>query len=122
MNLASLVSAPAFSSELILYRNQPGYRDENGRWVPGGFSANDIEGVSVPLEGAEREVLPEGLRGKNTRRFFVTDTVIAVSESSDGDVIQDAGQLFRVQEVKRWPGFWEVTAVQGNTDGLGVPP
>ena len=106
MNNLDLISSPEFSSELILYRSQPGYRDDNGRWVPGSFLEIGLTGISVPLEGSEREVLPEGLRGQNTRRFIVTETVNSVTEDADGDVLQDAGQLFRVREVKRWDGFF----------------
>ena len=70
-----------------------------------------MEGVALPVEGDEREVLPQGLRGKNTKKFLLS--VEAVSELSppDGDIIEHGRKLFRVQTVKRWRGFWEVLAV-----------
>ena len=80
MRLAGLVSAPAFSEPLILYRMTPGRRDFTGQWIPGVFLESDVEGVALPVEGTEREVLPEGLRGTNIKRFLLS--VEAVSELS----------------------------------------
>ena len=62
-----LVSAPAFSEPLILYRMTPGRRDFTGQWIPGVFLESAVEGVALPVEGDERLVLPESLRGKNTK-------------------------------------------------------
>ena len=73
-----------------------------------------MEGVALPVEGDERLVLPEGLRGKNTKRFLIAmETAAGLSPA--GDIIEHGRKLFRVQTVKRWPGFWEVLATSGNT-------
>ena len=88
----------------------PGRRDFTGQWIPGVFLESAVEGVALPVEGDEREVLPQGLRGKNTKKFLLS--VEAVSERSPaGDIIGHGRKLFRVQTVKRWRGFWEVLAV-----------
>ena len=69
-----------------------------------------MEGVALPVEGDERLVLPEGLRGKNTKRFLIAmETAAGLSPA--GDIIEHGRKLFRVQTVKRWRGFWEVLAV-----------
>ena len=85
----------------------PGRRDFTGQWIPGVFLESDVEGVALPVEGDEREVLPEGLRGKNTKRFLLAMET-AAELSPDGDIIEHGRKLFRVQTVKKWAGFWEV--------------
>ena len=55
-----------------------------------------MEGVALPVEGDEREVLPEGLRGKNTKRFLLAMET-AAELSPDGDIIEHGRKLFRVQ-------------------------
>ena len=93
----------------------PGRRDDSGQWIPGVFLASAVEGIALPVEGEERLVLPEGLRGLNITRFLI----LAASDlSPKGDIIEQAGKLFRVQTVKKWEGFWEVLATSGNTSEL----
>ena len=116
MNLASLVSAPAFSEPLILRRMLPGRRDDAGKSIPNVFLASAVDGVVLPVEGEERLVLPEGLRGLNITRFLILET--ASDLSGTGDIIEHGGKLFRVQTVKKWEGFWEVLATSGNTGAL----
>ena len=88
----------------------PGRRDFTGQWIPGVFLESAVEGVALPVEGDERLVLPEGLRGKNTKRFLIAmETAAGLSPA--GDIIEHGRKLFRVQTVKRWRGFWEVLAV-----------
>ena len=66
------------AASLILHRMLPGRRDFTGQWIPGVFLESAVEGVALPVEGDEREVLPQGLRGKNTKKFLLS--VEAVSE------------------------------------------
>ena len=47
---------------------------------------------------------------------FLLAMETAAELSPDGDIIEHGRKLFRVQKVKRWPGFWEVLATAGNTD------
>ena len=49
----------------------PGRRDDSGQWIPGVFLASAVEGIALPVEGEERLVLPEGLRGLNITRFLI---------------------------------------------------
>ena len=71
-----------------------------------------MDGVVLPVEGEERLVLPEGLRGQEITRFLI----LAASDlSPTGDIIEHGRKLFRVQTVKKWEGFWEVLATSGNT-------
>ena len=73
-----------------------------------------MDGVVLPVEGEERLVLPEGLRGQEITRFLI----LAASDlSPTGDIIEHGRKLFRVQTVKKWEGFWEVLATSGNTEG-----
>ena len=92
----------------------PGRRDFTGQWIPGVFLESDVDGVVLPVEGEERLVLPEGLRGQEITRFLI----LAASDlSPTGDIIEHGRKLFRVQTVKKWEGFWEVLATSGNTEG-----
>ena len=90
----------------------PGRRDFTGQWIPGVFLESHVDGVVLPVEGEERLVLPEGLRGQEITRFLI----LAASDlSPTGDIIEHGRKLFRVQTVKKWEGFWEVLATSGNT-------
>ena len=92
----------------------PGRRDFTGQWIPGVFLESAVDGVVLPVEGEERLVLPEGLRGQEITRFLI----LAASDlSPTGDIIEHGRKLFRVQTVKKWEGFWEVLATSGNTEG-----
>ena len=92
----------------------PGRRDDSGQWIPGVFLESHVDGVVLPVEGEERLVLPEGLRGQEITRFLI----LAASDlSPTGDIIEHGRKLFRVQTVKKWEGFWEVLATSGNTEG-----
>ena len=75
-----------------------------------------MDGIVLPVEGEERLVLPEGLRGQEITRFLILETASDLSET--GDIIEHGGKLYRVQTVKKWEGFWEVLATSGNTSEL----
>ena len=70
----------------------PGRRDDSGQWIPGVFLESAVEGVALPVEGDERLVLPEGLRGKNTKRFLLAMET-AAELSPAGDIIGHGRKL-----------------------------
>ena len=121
MRLAGLLSFPAVTDSLTLYRRREGRRSEvTGRWEPGGFDRHPTKGAALPLDGEERLVLPEGSRTENIKRFLLPLEAVAVGLSSEGDVIEQGGKLFRVERVKKWKGFWEVIAVSPFEGELSV--
>ena len=64
----------------VLRRQTPGDFNKYGEFVPGGVVEVPVQVVSAPVSGEERQVLPEGLRERNVRTFWLTEAVSAVVE------------------------------------------
>ena len=94
----------------------PGSRNEFGEHVPGAATETVVRVATAPLSGEEREALPDGLRSRNVRRFWIAQAVEGVVEGNDGadaPVLAYAGRTFQVIELERWGGeFSELMAVE----------
>ena len=102
---------------VMLVRRLPGQRSEEmaGEWVKGGTTETVIRAAVAPITGKEREVLPEGLRGRDIRKFWTESQVRAVTEGkqgSDGDMIRHEGLLFQAYQVNDWGSFREVIGIE----------
>ena len=75
-----------------------------------------VRGVSMPLAGEEREMLPAGLQERDSHRFLLPpSSVRAISPDSAGDLLRWNGKTYRVVTVRRWSGFDDAVAVRPAT-------
>lgn len=120
MSLASVRTAnrvlrsAAFVESATLIHQTQGDHNEYGEWEPGQAVATDVDLVTVPLTGQERQLLPEGLRERNVRRFYTLNVVAAIKPGiSDGDLILfNSSKFYRIVDVRNWTGYREVVAVE----------
>ena len=109
----------SFSEPATLIRAGEGGRNEVGEWVPGVDEETDVRATVAPVtaeDAAEtREVLPEGARLSDARRFWLRQPVEAIrAGTTDGDCLRYAGTEYRVLQVMDWSrgGFVEALAVR----------
>lgn len=105
----------AFTEGASLIRQSAGTRNQYGEFVPGATTTTAISLVTAPITGQERLALPEGLRDRNIRKFYLDTEVQAVDEGDtgkDGDVIEYGGSQWRIRMVQPWGGFWEAMGEQ----------
>ena len=108
---ARLLDSP-LATTASLHRQADGSRNEYGEFVPGAVTAIDINVVTVPISGEERESLPEGLRERDVRKFWLSGPVEAiVAGEQEGDIVRYKSTDFRVMQADDWDGFYEVLAV-----------
>ena len=114
IRLGERLAHSAFRETAMLVRQKPAGRNANGEWTPAERSAQSVNVATAPLTGRQRMALPEGLRGKELRNFWLVERVVAVldakSLSADGDVIEYGGQRWRARVSENWGGFYSVTA------------
>ena len=111
----SVFKSPDKLEAAALVRQLPGALNAVGEWVRGPVTETVIRAAVAPITGKEREVLPEGIRGKNIRKFWLEEKVNAVTEGktgSIGDMIRHDGSLFQVYQVNDWGAFREVIGVE----------
>ena len=110
-----IFASPDKLEAATLIRQTPGRLNAVGEWEPGTPVEVAIRAAVAPITGMEREVLPEGLRSKNIRKFWVREQVRAVVEGrtgQDGDVIRHDGHLFQAYMVEDWGAFRQVTGIE----------
>ena len=113
---ASLFSSPDKLEPVTIKRRAMGSRNEFGEWVPGTLTQKKVSAATTPLNGDERETLPEGIRSRNVRNFWVKEQVRGVLEDETaGDIIVHEGLNFRAIIVEDWGEFRQVTAVEQDT-------
>ena len=91
----------------MLRRQSPGGFNQFGEFEPGTVTETAVQVVTAPVSGEDRQVLPEGLRERNVRTFWLTEAVDAVVEGSDGetgDQIVFDGVTYQVFQVDDWAG------------------
>ena len=108
-----VLRSQAFVEQARLYRYRAGAYNDFGEWVDGGVLASDINLVTVPITGQERQNLPESLRERDVRKFYTLDTASAITPGeSGGDVVLHAGTFYRIVQVRDWTGFRELMGVK----------
>lgn len=113
--LASLVGSdilndPNFLEDAIHISESEGHRDRGGNWVRGTRVTQPVQLVTAPISGKERETLPEGLREKNVRKFWLAPTVKVLS-GTDGDLIEYNDVEYRIVMSQSWGAFQEIVGV-----------
>ena len=97
----------------LVYFTTPGDYTDAGTWEPGQTAEREIRVVTAPVSGKDRDLLPEGLRLSDVRKFWTLERADTVRPgANDGDVIRYAGNEYRVTIVDDWGGFRELTAVR----------
>ena len=98
----------------VLRRQSAGSFNDFGEFVPGSVTEVPVRVVTAPISGEERQVLPEGIRLRDVRSFWLTEPVTATAEGTDGesgDQIEYDGATYRIFEVQDWAWFWECRGV-----------
>ena len=117
---ARVLRSPNLTQTGQLYRQGDGSRNEYGEWESAGFTEHDVRYATAPTSGSTREILPEGLREKDLRSFWLTAATKAVSETTEGDVISHNGRYYRVAMMLNWDGFREVVTTYPFVGELGI--
>ena len=108
---ARVTHDPQLSEAATIYTQLDGAFDDRGEWIPGAFTRTLIRCVTLPVTGAERKLMPEGLVDLETRRFLVRERVSAYGNLSEGDVLHHDDRLYRAVVVRDWGGYRDVLAV-----------
>jgi len=102
-----------FTEPATLVRQGSGEFNEYGEFVAGSSERISVFLATAPLTGQDRELLPEGVRSKNVRKFWLMEKVNPVAEErTTGDLLEHDGLVYRAVMVQDWHGFFEVTAVE----------
>ncbi len=109
----------SFSEPAAVIREGKGHYNDFEEWVPGEDEETDVRLTVAPVtaqDAAEmREVLPEGARLSDARRFWLREPVEAIrAGTTDGDRVRYKGTEYRVLQVMDWSraGFVEALAVR----------
>ena len=111
--LGQQLADSAFAETAELRKQTPGRRNQYGEWIPGDPTSATVTVVTAPVSGRERLLLPEGLRSKDLRTFYLREAVEAVLEGKTGqaaDILVYGGREWHARMLKDWGGFFEVTA------------
>ena len=99
----------------VLVQEYEGRRDDTGNWVPGTEERRTISLVTVPSSGRDRQMLPEGLRLGDVRRFYVrsADLLRDLDLGPSGAVrIEYGGTTYRVMMQQNFGAFHDIVAVR----------
>lgn len=112
-SLATDAFAPEHLESVLLHVEQDG-RFVEGEWEPGRSRARRVDAVTAPLNGQQRDTLPEGLRQSKSRAFWlpVGEVSSVRAGETDGDEITHDGTRYRVVSVKAWGAFVEALGVK----------
>ena len=94
----------------VLRRQSAGSFNEFGEFVPGTIVDVDVDLVTAPITGEDRQTLPEGIRLRNVRSFWLRESVTAAVEGDTGqtgDRIVLDGVTYQIFELADWDGFVE---------------
>ena len=115
-----ILNDPQFLTPATLIATAAGSDDRFGEFVEGATTETAVQLVTAPISGRDRQVLPEGVRSLNVRKFWLREAVTAVVEGEQaGDVIRYDGADYRAVMVEDWGGFQEVTGVEGQLEPAG---
>lgn len=89
----------------VIRPSEAGTRDPaTGEWIPAVPQQLEILGNEQPLPGSEKQLLPESLRQKDTRKFFCISPIYALdqAETKQADHIIIDGYEFEVYKVAKY--------------------
>ena len=89
-----------------------GSRNDFGEWVPGTETPEDINVITEPMSGQDREQLAEGLREADGRIFYLMDAAVAIEAGeTGGDRIRFLDKTWQVVRLQEWGGFRKLFTV-----------
>ena len=89
-----------------------GSRNDFGEWVPGSETFDDINVITEPMTGQDREQLAEGLREVDGRIFYIKDAAVAITAGeTGGDRINYLDKTWQVVKLQEWGGFRKLFTV-----------
>ena len=108
-----LLRSPNVVEAATVIAYAPGRDNDFGEWVDGASTETDVELVTAPMSGTERQQLPESLRKRNVRKFWTFAELAAVTPGeNDGDQVRHKGIEYRIIRLNDWGGFRELIAVE----------
>ena len=110
--VATNLELPEFLEDAAIVRRADGTRNAYGEWLDGVEQVEFIQVASAPTRGDVRETLPEGLRSRSLRTFWLAEPVHAVVEGKNsGDIIRYDRRDYRVIRINGWGAFSEAIGV-----------
>ena len=108
-----VLSSPKLTEAAVLIKSQPGDRNAEGVWEAGPDTETGIRVATVPVTGRDRDLLPEALRLRDVRKFWLTNAADTIEPGQrDGDRVRYDGTEYRVIMLHDWGGFREITCVR----------
>lgn len=108
-----VLSSSQLTEPAVLIGSADGGRNEHGEWTAGADNETGIRVATVPVTGRDRDLLPEALRLRDVRKFWLTHPADAITAGErDGDRIRYGDETFQIVRLHDWGGFREVMAVR----------
>ena len=98
------LAARRFPDSIIRRREEPGYRDKNGEWVPGATVETTLRASVQPLKLEDADTVA-GVRVQDRRKAYipVPDALRAAADDATGDVVIYQGLEYAVTLSESWP-------------------
>ena len=117
-----VLAAPEMLEPAVLSKRGRSIIDGGGNQTYGPEVREDIEVVSVPISGQDRDLAPEGVRERDMRKFWTTANVSSIhAHEKDGDFILYGGKSWRVYQAQQWDAF-SVLSTVATVDYIGDIP
>lgn len=93
--------------DLVVKRETPATRGEDGEWVPAGSTRIQIKGSVQPLKGRELQALPEGIHDRAEAKLYTKTELVGVGSEQDGqvpDLIKWRDRWYELRTLQDWEG------------------
>ena len=90
MSIESILTSSSLSEILHVGTAVDGHRDINGEWIEPDPVFAPVRGIAHPMDGEERLLVPEGLRGEEVVRFYLPTAVnvVVVGDDNAGTIVR----------------------------------
>ncbi|MYC27948.1 MAG: hypothetical protein F4X63_08175 [Nitrospira sp. SB0662_bin_26] len=114
VRVARRILSHQLSESATLIRETEGSRNMYGEFVPGVITETPVTVVTVPVDGEERLILPEGLREEDLRKFYLRHDIEVLDDDHAGDKIRYLSKEYRMMVAEDWG--------EGYTEAVGKYP
>ena len=120
VSIESILTSSSLSEILHVGTAVDGHRDINGEWIEPDPVFAPVRGIAHPMDGEERLLVPEGLRGEEVVRFYLPTAVnvVVVGDDNAGTIVRydNTDYRARVREVRaQYVTVFGVAPVQAST-------
>lgn len=101
----SRLSLRRFPESVTRRRQEPGYRDERGRWVPGIVNTVAMRASVQPLDLEDSDIAG-GVQLSERLKIYVPEenALVAAFEDREADEVIYGGETYTVIESRSWQG------------------